>query len=190
MHSAVGILQYEPDFIAMLLISSSMRRIEAFVAVDDDSDTFLTAPDFTGWANTGVLRPLRTRGLTADQKFNLRTAFIETQIEAIRASHFPFEFATNKSLADKMLFTLFGKGWGPGWKAIAHDAETRIAPSDNPAFQYLLTRHASVDTARLGVLFLAHRHGLDQLTQAEREANYMDDFLHGAGAKPYTGGRF
>ena len=182
METAVGVLHIETDFLVLLLVTSTSRSAEAFVAVNDDSDTFLTAPDFEGWANAGQLRRLRTSGLKADQKSVLRTAFIEAQIATVRSAFHPFELATNKSVTDRAVFSLFGKGWGPGWKAIAREAETSIAPSDNPAFNYLLERHSALETARLGVLFLAKKYGLDQLSHEEREAAAMQRIVGGAGA--------
>src|SRR5438445_2068409 len=184
MNTAVGVLHDENDFIVFLLVTSEQRKLEAFVAVNDDSDTFLTAPDAESWERAGLMRRLRTRDLNTDQKSALRTAFIEQQIATVRACYHPFELATNKSVADRVLFTLFGKGWGTGWKAIARDAEARIAPSDNSAFQYLLARHSAVNIARLGVLFLAHKHGLDQVTHEEREAKALRRIIGpGAGAQ-------
>jgi hypothetical protein len=189
MNTACAVLHIETDFLALLVITAQQRKLLAYVAVNEDSETFLTAPDFAAWADVGYLRRLRTRGLTVEQKAALRAAFIEQQVASLKANFQPFEIATNKSVTDKILFSLFGKGWGPGWKAIARDAEARISPADCPAFQYLLARHSAVDTARLGVLYLAHKHGLDQLSQNERESNWTDNFLDGAGAKSYYGGR-
>lgn len=182
MEKAVAVLHIENDFIVLLLVTSAQRRVEAFVAVNDDSDTFLTAPDFQGWADAGLLRRLRTRDLNADQKSVLRIAFIEQQIATLRSGYQPFEIATNKGVTDSVLFSLFGKGWGLGWKAIAREAETRIAPSDNPAFAYLLARKSDLETVGLGVLFLAHRHGLDQVTFEEREVAAMQSIVGDAGA--------
>lgn len=183
MDTAVGVLHIETDFIVLLLVTSLQRQIEAFCAVNDDSDTFLTAPDFEGWAQAGVLRRLRTRDLNADQKTSLRTAFIEQQIATVRTYYQPFEIATNKSVSDRVLFTLFGKGWGVGWKAIAREAEARIVPTDNPAFQYLLARNSALETVRLGVLYLAHKHGLDCISHEEREADALARLVGpGAGA--------
>jgi hypothetical protein len=189
MNTACAVLHIETDFLVLLVITAQERKLLAYVAVNEDSETFLTAPDFAAWAEVGYIRRLRTRGLTVEQKSALRAAFIEQQVASLRANFQPFEIATNKSATDKVLFSLFGKGWGPGWKAIAREAELRVGPADCPAFQYLLARHGAVETAQLGILYLAHRHGLVQMTQAERESNWTDNFLDGAGARPYYGGR-
>lgn len=190
MDMAVAVLHSENDFLVMMLIDSAHKRIDTFVAAEDDGETFLTAPDAEGWARTGVIRRLRTNGLTAPQKSALRANFIEEQVGTLTRTFHPCEIAVNKGAITRTVFSLFGKGWGVGWRDIARPLVGRFPFDGNPAFRYLHERNDSVETALLGVLFLAHRHGLDQLSQYERESNWTDNFLDGAGAKPYTGGRF
>ena len=89
----------------------------------EDAIASTAADDFEQWANAGILRKLRTRGLTVDQAATLRLSFIENQISILRSNFQPFEIATNKGVADRVLFSLFGKGWGTGWKQQARKAE-------------------------------------------------------------------
>ena len=186
MDTAVAVLHSENDFLVMLIINSAHKALDTFVAAEDDGETFLTAPDAEGWAHTGVIRRLRTNGLSAPQKASLRANFIEEQVLTLVRTFHPCEIAINKGVITRAAFSLFGKGWGLGWRDVALPLVNRFPFDGNPAFRYLHERNASVETALLGVLYLAHRHGFDQLTQAEREEAGTANFLAGAGAKPFS----
>src|SRR5467141_1411024 len=96
MGTAVAVIQSETDFLVMLVINSAEKRLDTFVAVDDGGDTFLTAPDAESWANLGIIRRLRTKGLSAGLKAALHTSFIEDQVAQPFHNFHPCEVCINK----------------------------------------------------------------------------------------------
>src|SRR5207244_3036069 len=96
---AVGVVHIEGDYIVLFLIEAEGPRCtQTFVAANEDSALFLTAPDFRKWAAEDGFRLLRTGNLTADQRTALRTNFIEEQISVMKQSFQPLEIAINKNV--------------------------------------------------------------------------------------------
>jgi hypothetical protein len=174
---AVGVLHIEPEFVALFLIEAEgSRATQAYVAVNEDAVDFQTCPDFRKWSIDDGFRLLRTGNLTADQKNTLRTNFIEEQVAMLKQCFQPLEIAVNKTVVDKTLFSLFGQGWGVGWKAKARGASAAYETSTGPA-RYLRLRYPAVDVAYLGAVYLAVKHGFNQTSFAERQAEDMRRIL-------------
>ncbi len=110
--TAVAVLQIEAEFIVLLFVTSVFRTVQTLIAVNEGTSTFDTAPDFPGWVNSGTVRVLRTKDLPANLVEEMRRNFISQQIAAFESTFEPFEFASNKTLAGRTLFSIFGKGGG------------------------------------------------------------------------------
>jgi hypothetical protein len=175
---AVGVLHIEAEYIVLFLIEAEgTPQTQTYVAVNEDAPSFLTCPDSRKWNIDDGFRLLRTGNLTADQKSALRTAFIEQQVSMLKQTFQPLEIAINKSVADRTLFSLFGQGWGLGWKAKAR-AIAEIFPAASGPVRYLRMNYPAVETAYLGCLFLAVKHGLTpRPSRAEREAEALRQIL-------------
>jgi hypothetical protein len=175
---AVGVLHIESEFLVLFLVQAEgPRETQTYVAVNEDAPSFLTCPDFRKWNIDDGFRLLRTGNLSADQKSALRTAFIEQQVSMLKQAFNPLEIAINKTVADRTLFSLFGQGWGLGWKAKARTL-IEVYPATSGPARYLRLNSPAVETAYLGTLYLAVKHGFTpRLSHAEREAEALRQLL-------------
>lgn len=178
MNTACVVLLVELDFILQLIVTNSQyeigakdafrpNQIVAFVAVNEDADTFLAAPDYDTWVVRGDLAVLPTKGRTPERKDALRKNFIEKQIAALKTNFYTHELSMKPyeaSLFEKIKVSLFGYQWGKAWKADAQEAAARIGAPTNPAFNFLLNSNAAAVKAHLGILYLAHKYGFDAPT--------------------------